>query len=29
MNLETIKKQRDVIKKNSGASLMDIGDGVA
>ena len=29
MNLEKIKKQRDVIKKNSGASLIDIGDGVA
>ena len=29
LNLEKIKKQRGVIKKNSGASLMDIGDGVA
>ena len=29
LNLTTIKKQRDVIKKNSGASLIDIGDGVA
>jgi 3-hydroxyacyl-CoA dehydrogenase len=29
LNLTTIKKQRDVIKKNSGASLIDIGDDVA
>ena len=29
LNLERIKEQRGVIKKNSGASLIDIGDGVA
>ena len=29
LNLEKIKGQGDVIKKNSGASLIDIGDGVA
>lgn len=29
MNLAKIKKQKGVIKKNSGASLIDIGDGVA
>ena len=29
INISTIKKQKDVIKKNSGASLMDMGDGVA
>ena len=29
MNLKNIKKQKGVIKKNSGASLIDIGDGVA
>lgn len=29
MNLEKIKKQKGVIKKNTGASLIDIGDGVA
>ena len=29
MNVRTIKKQNGVIKKNNGASLIDIGDGVA
>ncbi len=29
INLKKIKKQRGVIKKNSGASLIDLGDGVA
>ncbi|WP_413242781.1 3-hydroxyacyl-CoA dehydrogenase NAD-binding domain-containing protein [Pradoshia sp. D12] len=29
INLKLIKKQKGVIKKNSGASLIDIGDGVA
>jgi 3-hydroxyacyl-CoA dehydrogenase len=29
INLNQLKKQKGVIKKNSGASLMDIGDGVA
>jgi 3-hydroxyacyl-CoA dehydrogenase len=29
INLKKIKKQKGVIKKNSGASLLDIGDGVA
>ncbi|RFU63814.1 3-hydroxyacyl-CoA dehydrogenase/enoyl-CoA hydratase family protein [Peribacillus glennii] len=29
INLKTLKKQGKVIKKNSGASLIDIGDGVA
>jgi 3-hydroxyacyl-CoA dehydrogenase len=29
INLKTLKKQKSVIKKNSGASLIDIGDGVA
>lgn len=29
INLKAIKKQKGVIKKNSGASLIDIGDGVA
>ena len=28
INLKAIKKQKGVIKKNSGASLIDIGDGV-
>jgi 3-hydroxyacyl-CoA dehydrogenase len=29
MNLNSIKKEKGVIKKNSGASLIDLGDGVA
>jgi 3-hydroxyacyl-CoA dehydrogenase len=29
INLKKIKKQKDVIKKNGGASLIDLGDGVA
>lgn len=29
INLKKVKKQRGVIKKNSGASLIDLGDGVA
>ncbi|MBA4536935.1 enoyl-CoA hydratase/isomerase family protein [Bacillus aquiflavi] len=29
MNLKMLKKQHDVIKKNSGASLIDLGDGIA
>lgn len=29
INLKTVKKQKEVIKKNSGASLIDLGDGVA
>ena len=29
LHLAKIKKQKGVIKKNSGASLIDIGDGVA
>jgi 3-hydroxyacyl-CoA dehydrogenase len=29
INLKNLKKQRGVIKKNSGASLIDLGDGVA
>jgi 3-hydroxyacyl-CoA dehydrogenase len=29
INLKSIKKEKGVIKKNSGASLMDLGDGVA
>ena len=29
INVNAIKKQKGVIKKNNGASLIDIGDGVA